>query len=66
MLKDFDEISFDIFEFERQLKNRTKVLPLMTLNALDSLNLIEGYWPFEQEKLAKFLNQVQSTYMESV
>ena len=66
MLSDFDELSFSIFEFEKKLNNRRKVLPLMTLNAMDNLNLINGFWDFNMEKLAKFLNQVQSTYMVSV
>ena len=56
MMTNFNEISFNIFEFEKKLNNRSKVLPLMTLNALDGLNLIEGFWSFDQDKLAKFLN----------
>lgn len=47
MLTDFDELSFNIFEFEKKLNNRQKVLPLMTLNAMDGLNLIEGFWAFD-------------------
>lgn len=66
MMENFDELTFDIFKFEKELNNRRKVLPLMTLNAMDKLNLVEGFWAFDTEKLAKFLNQVQSTYQESV
>ena len=47
MLGDFDELTFDIFKFEKELNNRRKVLPLMTLNAMDNLNLVEGFWAFD-------------------
>ena len=41
LLQEFDELSFNILEFERKLANRNKALPLMTYKALDQLNLIE-------------------------
>ena len=69
LLTDFDELTFDIFKFEKELGSRNKVLPLMTLKALDTFNIIEGQitsWKLDTVKLYSFLHKIQSTYMEDI
>lgn len=46
-----------------EIKKRQEVLPIMTMNAMQSLNLTEH---IDAEKMAKFLNQVQATYYQEV
>lgn len=64
-MKDFDTLRFNIFDFMEKVNNRKKVLPLMTLNAIYQLGIIEGTdatWSMDEEKLGNFLNKAQGTY----
>lgn len=66
---DFDELKFNIFKFEKELGSRSKVLPLMTLKALDNFNIVEGKitnWKLDTQKLYSFLHKIQSTYKEDI
>lgn len=56
--KYMDSIDFNIFESVEKV-GRTNVLQIMTLHAFNEFELQPFY---EQSKVTKFLNKIQSTY----
>ena len=67
-LQEFDFLKFNIFELTKNIE-RSKVLPVMTLKAMNNLNLFEGshcHWKLDKDKIVHFLIKVQNTYHVAV
>lgn len=66
-LQDFDKLDFNIFKLQNELKARRKVLPVMTLKAVNDLGLLScnfGKTTIDEAKLDKFLDAIQNNYHE--
>lgn len=62
-LVNFDSLSFNIFQFEKELNNRMKVLPVMTMNAISEMGLnSKNAIMIDQKKLSYFLNKIVDGY----
>lgn len=68
-MKDFDELSFNIFEVQKYL-NDENILSIMTLNALKEMNLIgqrkQECLKVDEKSLNNFLNKVAISYNNDI